>query len=116
MADTRAPACYGIDIGGTKIELVASETALQVAWRKRIATPQGDYNGFLQAVETPDATQSSCPAFGGPDLSTLFVTTALENMSAEARARHPASGQVFAFPAVARGLAEPQVLMPPKDG
>ena len=52
MADTRAPACYGIDIGGTKIELVACDAALQVAWRKRIATPQGDYNGFLQAVGT----------------------------------------------------------------
>ncbi len=52
MADTCAPACYGIDIGGTKIELVACDATLQVAWRKRIATPQGDYNGFLQAVET----------------------------------------------------------------
>ncbi len=65
---------------------------------------------FLQAVETPDAPHSSCPAFGGPDLSTLFVTTALEHMDAEARARHPASGQLFAFPGVARGLAEPQVI------
>lgn len=65
---------------------------------------------FLQALETPDAPHSSCPAFGGPDLSTLFVTTALEHMDAEARARHPASGQLFAFPGVARGLAEPRVI------
>ncbi|MFC3088177.1 SMP-30/gluconolactonase/LRE family protein [Tabrizicola soli] len=83
------------------------------AGRVACYTPDGR---FLQAVETPDAAQSSCPAFGGPDLSTLFVTTALENMSAEARARHPASGQVFAFPAVARGLPEPQVLMPGQGG
>jgi sugar lactone lactonase YvrE len=67
--------------------------------------------GFLQAVETPGATQSSCPAFGGPGLKTLFVTTALEHMDAEARARHPASGQVFAFDGVARGLPEPQVIL-----
>ena len=66
---------------------------------------------FLQAVETPGASQSSCPAFGGPDLTTLFVTTALEHMDAEARARHPASGQVFAFADVAKGLPEPQVLI-----
>ena len=69
----------------------------------------GADGSFLQAVETPGATQSSCPAFGGPDLTTLFVTTALEHMDAEARARHPASGQVFAFPNVAQGLPEPQV-------
>ena len=66
---------------------------------------------FLSAVETPGAPQSSCPAFGGPDLTTLFVTTALEHMDAEARARHPASGQTFAFPKVARGLPEPQVII-----
>lgn len=52
MAESSAATCYGIDIGGTKIELVACDAALQVSWRKRIATPQGDYAGFLQAVET----------------------------------------------------------------
>lgn len=65
---------------------------------------------FLTAVETPGAPQSSCPAFGGPDLTTLFVTTALEHMDAEARAKHPASGQLFAFPGTAKGLPEPQVI------
>jgi sugar lactone lactonase YvrE len=30
---------------------------------------------FLRAIPVP-ASQSSCPAFGGPDLQTLFVTTA----------------------------------------
>ncbi|TDB28765.1 ROK family protein [Stenotrophomonas sp. ATCM1_4] len=43
--------CYGIDIGGTKIELVACDATLQVTWRKRVATPQGDYPAFLQAVK-----------------------------------------------------------------
>jgi sugar lactone lactonase YvrE len=64
---------------------------------------------FLDAIETPGAPQSSCPAFGGPGLTTLYVTTALEHMDAEARARHPASGQVFAFPGAGKGLPEPQV-------
>lgn len=66
---------------------------------------------FLDAVETPGAPQSSCPAFGGPGLTTLYVTTALEHMDAESRARHPASGQVFAFPGAGKGLPEPQVLI-----
>jgi sugar lactone lactonase YvrE len=65
---------------------------------------------FVRAVETPGAVQSSCPAFGGPDLSTLYVTSALESMDAAARAMYPASGQVFAFPGIAKGLPEPQVL------
>lgn len=64
---------------------------------------------FLDAIETLGAPQSSCPAFGGPGLTTLYVTTALEHMDAEARARHPASGQVFAFPGAGKGLLEPQV-------
>lgn len=79
-------------------------------WGAGRVAAYGPDGAFLQAVETPDALQSSCPAFGGPEMSTLFVTTALENMDAEARAKHPASGQVFAFPNVARGLPEPQVL------
>ena len=66
---------------------------------------------FLRAVETPGAPQSSCPAFGGPDLSTLYVTTALEHMDAETRAKHPASGQLFAFPDAGKGLSEPQVTL-----
>ncbi len=52
MAEPIANACYGIDIGGTKTELVACGADLQVAWRRRIATPQGDYAAFLQAVAT----------------------------------------------------------------
>ncbi len=52
MADQGAPALgYGIDIGGTKIELAACDAALQVRLRQRIATPQGDYAGFLAALE-----------------------------------------------------------------
>lgn len=66
---------------------------------------------FLRAVEVPGAPQTSCPAFGGPDFTTLHVTTALEHMDAAARAKHPASGQVFAFEGVAKGIPEPQVLI-----
>ena len=67
---------------------------------------------FLTAVTTPGAPHSSCPAFGGPDMKTLFITTALEHLDAAARAAHPASGQVFAFPGIATGLPEPQVILP----
>jgi sugar lactone lactonase YvrE len=67
---------------------------------------------FVTAVQTPGALQSSCPAFGGPDMKTLFVTTALEHLDAAARAAYPASGKVFAFPGIATGLPEPEVILP----
>jgi sugar lactone lactonase YvrE len=65
---------------------------------------------FLRAV-TFDAPHTSCPAFGGPDLSTLYCTTALQGMSPAARAAHPDAGKTFAAPGVARGLAEPRILL-----
>jgi sugar lactone lactonase YvrE len=64
---------------------------------------------FVREVTVPGAPQSSCPAFGGADLTTLYVTTALEGMSPSDRQKHPGSGQVFAFEGIARGLPEPQV-------
>jgi sugar lactone lactonase YvrE len=65
---------------------------------------------FLRAVAVPQAPHSSCPAFGGKDLATLYVTTAQEGMGLADRQLHPASGQVFAFDGIARGLPEPQVM------
>jgi fructokinase len=40
----------GVDLGGTKIELLALDAAGREAWRKRVPTPQGDYAGTLRAV------------------------------------------------------------------
>ena len=48
-------------------------------------------------------------AFGGPDLSTAYVTTATKNMTAEDMARLPLSGSLFAFDAPVKGFAAPPV-------
>jgi fructokinase len=42
----------GIDLGGTKIELIALDAAGRELLRTRIATPQGDYAATLQAVKS----------------------------------------------------------------
>jgi N-acetylglucosamine kinase len=42
---------HGIDIGGTKIELVAYTDTLAEAHRERIATPGTDFAAFVQAIE-----------------------------------------------------------------
>ena len=55
------------------------------------------------------APNTSCPAFGGPDLTTLFCTSALQGMDAAARAACPAAGMTFAHAGAGRGRAEPAV-------
>lgn len=41
---------FGIDLGGTKIELVALDKANQLVWRQRVATPKQDYPATLAAM------------------------------------------------------------------
>ncbi len=41
----------GVDLGGTKIELVALDPSGAVRHRERVATPRGDYPGTLAAIE-----------------------------------------------------------------
>lgn len=40
----------GVDLGGTKIEIIALEDDGQEVLRERVATPQGDYPGTLEAL------------------------------------------------------------------
>ncbi len=70
-----------------------------------------DSNGqFLQAVAFP-ASQISCPAFGGPDLSTLFATSARDGLEDGQLAAEPHAGKLFATDVPARGQAEHQVVL-----
>lgn len=55
------------------------------------------------AVPAPKAT---CCAFGGEDLSTLFITTSRLHSPAEELARYPLSGSLFAVRPGFRGLAD----------
>jgi len=40
----------GIDLGGTKIEAIALDEGGTELWRRRIATPAGDYDGTVTAI------------------------------------------------------------------
>lgn len=56
-----------------------------------------DLNGrVVREVKLP-VSQGTCPAFGGKDLKTLFVTSAREGMSADRLAAEPMAGGVFAI-------------------
>ena len=58
-----------------------------------------------QVIEFP-VSRTTCPAFGGPDHRTLFVTTARAGMSKEELAKEPLAGSVFAVDLEIAGLPE----------
>jgi sugar lactone lactonase YvrE len=70
-----------------------------------VYSPAGEH---LRSLHVP-ARQSSCPAFVGPDLSRLLVTSAWQGMDEAARAADPEHGRTFLMEAAARGRAEPDV-------
>ncbi len=60
----------------------------------------------VEAIEVPTALQTSSAAFGGPDLKTLFVTSACVNLTPEQQTRYPDSGRIFAIERTVPGIAE----------
>ncbi|MGN6764599.1 MAG: SMP-30/gluconolactonase/LRE family protein [Rhizobiaceae bacterium] len=56
-------------------------------------------------IELP-VTNPTCVCFGGPDLRTLFITTARKFMSGEALAAEPLAGALLAIEGVGQGLPE----------
>jgi len=68
-------------------------------------------DGRLMTTLHVPARQPSCPAFGGADLTTLFVTSALENLGPETRDDPAENGMTFAVAGVGPGLPEPKVVL-----
>lgn len=79
-------------------------------WGASRVARHGPDGTFLGAVEV-EGRHASCPAFGGPDLTTLFVTTARQGLSAETLAEEPRNGMTFAIPQAGLGLAEHRVIL-----
>ena len=66
-------------------------------------------NGELdRSLVTPVSRPTSC-IFGGPDLRTLFITSARHGLDAEAQAREPDAGGVFALDVSEQGIPEPRM-------
>jgi len=53
-------------------------------------------SGHLDTVVRLPATQVTCAAFGGPDLNTLYITTARENFTEADRLQQAHAGDIFA--------------------
>jgi sugar lactone lactonase YvrE len=67
-------------------------------------TPEGRID---RTIALPAENVTAC-AFGGPDLRTLFVTTARQRLDADALARQPLAGSVFAIDVGVLGMLEPR--------
>jgi len=57
------------------------------------------------------AAQTSCPAFGGPDLTDLYTTTAAIGLTHDDKAARPQSGMTFVARGVGQGRPEPRVVL-----
>ena len=77
------------------------------AWRVAAYAPDGT---FLTAIPAP-AAHTSCPAFGGKDLKTLFCPSARQGLSDADKAKSSSHGMTFAAQDIATGQAEHRVLL-----
>jgi sugar lactone lactonase YvrE len=59
----------------------------------------------MRSIELPLQRPTSC-MFGGPDLGTLFVTSATQKLSQEELAKQPLAGALLAMDVGVRGLPE----------
>lgn len=75
----------------------------------RIACHAPD-GALLTALMVP-VPHTTCPAFGGSDLATLFCTTARQGLEQDALAKAPLSGQTFALVPGVTGRPEPRVIL-----
>ena len=66
-------------------------------------TPDGEYD---RQIDLP-VTNVTCCTFGGSDLSTLYITTASQRLSAIELAEQPLAGGLFACEVDIKGLPEP---------
>ncbi len=67
-------------------------------------TPDGEID---RIVKIP-ARRATCAALGGPDLKTLYITSAWDRMSREERDEWPLSGNLFAIDVDVPGLPDPK--------
>jgi D-xylonolactonase len=67
-------------------------------------SPEGD---FLQVIPMPVPNITSC-TFAGPELDTLYITTARISMTDEALKQYPLAGSLFSIKPGVTGLPTPQ--------
>ncbi|WCT73102.1 SMP-30/gluconolactonase/LRE family protein [Sphingomonas naphthae] len=80
-------------------------TGLFGGWGVRRYAPTGE---LIETMRFPVANVTKI-AFGGPDLTTVYATTARKGLDAAALAAQPLAGDLFAFTVDVPGLATPLI-------
>ena len=105
IAERRPFLTFDGSTGGPDGMTVDSEGCLWVAffggYHVQRFSPEGER---LETVATPGAPQTTCCCFGGPDLDTLYITTARESIAGVSTEGEPNSGALFAADVDAVGL------------
>lgn len=68
-------------------------------------------DGSTDRIIDVPATKVTCPAFGGPGLTTLYVTTAREDLDAAQLEDQPHAGGIFAIDVGVRGQQEARLAL-----
>lgn len=68
-------------------------------------------DGSIDRIVEVPASNVTCPALGGTDLKTLYVTTASKGLTPEEQAAEPQAGSVFAIRVDVPGQPEPFVML-----
>ena len=97
------PADEGVPDGAT----VDAEGFVWVAHMRGGRVKRFDPYGKVEREIRFPVSLTSCPAFGGPDLTTLYVTTASSRFEPEDFEREPDAGALFAVDTDVTGLPEP---------
>ena len=75
-------------------------------WRVTRYAPDGKAD---TQIDLPVA-RPTCPAFGGPALNELYITTAIDGLSNKELAKQPQAGNLFMLKPGVKGLPEPEFL------
>ena len=77
------------------------------AWRIARYAPDGSLD---RVIELP-VSQPTCPAFGGADLKTLFITSATDGLSEKELKNQPDAGKIMVFDLDVKGLPEHRAIV-----
>ncbi len=95
---------FSADEGSPDGMTTDAEGGLWIAhWGVGKLTRRDAIGQLLQTVELPCSQITSC-AFGGPDLSTLYITSAATGLSEQQMQREPLAGGLFAIDMAVPGL------------
>ncbi|MBL4813351.1 MAG: SMP-30/gluconolactonase/LRE family protein [Rhodobacteraceae bacterium] len=104
-----------VDLRGTEYNadgaVIAADGAMWNAQWGAYRVAVYEPNGSFREEHKFTAAQTSCPAFGGPDLSMLYVTSAAAGLSQDHIALHPNTGRTFCKQTNATGQREHQVIL-----